>query len=152
MFDFILGNEKAIVGGLSAGILTLLSSVGITGQMTVKDAVYAVATWVLTHVVIYLTANSKNFTLVSKADDLAEDVINALHIVNDRVTTAAKEIQADAQAAPQVTSVQTIPPEVAEAMAKQLAEQAKQPNLHAPGNADGSQDQTAAQTESTPSA
>lgn len=147
MFDFILGNEKAITGGLSAGILTLLSSVGITGQMTVKNAVYALAAWVVTHIVVYLTTNSKNFTLVNKADDLAEDVIKALHIVNDRVTSAANDLQA--ANAPQVVTAQTIPPEVAEAMAKELAKQAKQPDLHATGNADGSLDEQASASDTS---
>lgn len=142
MFDFILGNEKAIIGGLSAGILSLLSSVGITGQMTVKDAAYAVATWVITHVVVYLTTNSeKKGSLLSKADDLSNEIVAALHKVNDTVTQEAMAMKG--ANTPQVATVQTIPPEIAEAMAKQLAEQAKQPDLHAPGNADGSQDQTA---------
>lgn len=150
MFDFILGKEKAIVGGLSAGVLTLLSAVGITGQMTVKNAVYAVAAWIVTHVVIYLTANSKDNSLVGKANDLASDVIKALRIVNDQVTTQAgilRDENAAAQAAaPQLQPIQLTPEQTAELSKAMLANQAA-PTMHAPGNADGSQDETSAPAE-----
>lgn len=60
MFDnLILGNEKAVVGGLSAGLLTLLSQLGVNGQMTVKEAVYAGVSWVVTHILIYVVTNTE---------------------------------------------------------------------------------------------
>lgn len=55
----IEGNEKAVVGGLVAGALTLLALVGITGEMTVREALVALANWIVTHAVVYLKANSK---------------------------------------------------------------------------------------------
>jgi hypothetical protein len=154
MFDFILGKEKAIVGGLSAGILTLLSTVGITGQMTVKSAIYAVVAWVVTHVVIFLTANSKDNSLVGKANDLAADVVHALRIVNDQVTAQAQTLRdentANAAASPQLQPIQ-LTPEQAEEMSKAFAAQAAQPAMHASDNADGSQDEAtgADQTETS---
>lgn len=55
----IVGNEKAVVGGLTAGILSLLALVGVSGQMTVKEAVYALVTWLFTHVLVWTSTNSK---------------------------------------------------------------------------------------------
>jgi hypothetical protein len=55
---YIIGNEKAIIGGLSAGILTLVSQIGVNGQMTIKEAAYSVASWVVTHVLVYITTNT----------------------------------------------------------------------------------------------
>lgn len=54
----LIGNEKAILGGLSAGLLALLGQLGVNGKMTVKEAIYAVLTWLFTHAVIWLTTNS----------------------------------------------------------------------------------------------
>jgi hypothetical protein len=58
MFNKIIGNEKAVIGGLSAGILTLLGQLGVNNQMTLKEVVYALVTWVITHVVVYSTTNT----------------------------------------------------------------------------------------------
>lgn len=59
MFNKLLvGNEKAVVGGLSAGVVALLGQVGINSQLTLKEAVYAAVTWLITHVVVYATTNT----------------------------------------------------------------------------------------------
>lgn len=58
MSNLILGNEKAIVGGLGAGVVALLGQVGVNSQITVKEAIYAVVTWVVTHILVYVTTNS----------------------------------------------------------------------------------------------
>lgn len=57
--QLIKGQEKAAVGGLVAGALTLLALVGVTGDMTVKEALIALANWAVTHAFVYLKANSK---------------------------------------------------------------------------------------------
>lgn len=60
MFNkLIVGNEKAVVGGLSAGVLSLVGQLGVNGQMTVKEAIYAVGAWVITHLAVYISTNTK---------------------------------------------------------------------------------------------
>lgn len=54
----ILGQEKAVVGGIVTALLTLLSQVGVNGQMTVHDALYALVAWIIAHFVIWLTTNT----------------------------------------------------------------------------------------------
>lgn len=54
----IIGREKAVIGGLSAGILSLVGQLGVNGQMTLKEGIYAVATWLVTHLVIYTSTNT----------------------------------------------------------------------------------------------
>lgn len=58
MFKFLVGQEKAIVGAISAGLLALLSQVGINSQVTVKEGVFAGVTAVVTHVMVWLTTNT----------------------------------------------------------------------------------------------
>lgn len=55
---YILGNEKAIIGSLAAGIVSLLGQVGVNGQMTVKEAIYSVLTLVATHAAVWTSTNS----------------------------------------------------------------------------------------------
>jgi hypothetical protein len=57
--NLLIGNEKALNGGLAAGIVSLLGQVGVSGQVTVKEAAYSLATWVVAHIVIWLTTNTK---------------------------------------------------------------------------------------------
>lgn len=57
--NLLIGNEKAIIGGLTSGILTLLAQVNITGQMTTKELVTSAATWGVTHLAVWLGTNSK---------------------------------------------------------------------------------------------
>lgn len=54
----ITGQEKAIIGGATAGVLTLLALVGISGQMTVKEAVYALVSWLFTHALVWTATNT----------------------------------------------------------------------------------------------
>lgn len=53
----VVGKQKALLGGFVAGALSLLGYVGITGDMTVKEALYAIGVWVITHGAIYFKAN-----------------------------------------------------------------------------------------------
>ena len=55
---YVIGNEKALIGGLSAGILSLLGQFGVNNQLTLKEAAYSLAAWVVTHVAVYLTTNT----------------------------------------------------------------------------------------------
>lgn len=57
--NLIVSNEKAVIGGLSAGVLTLLSQLGVNSQMTLKEAVWAVVAWVITHLAVYATTNTQ---------------------------------------------------------------------------------------------
>lgn len=56
--NLLIGNEKAVLGGLSAGLLALLGQLGVNGQMTLKEAIYAIVTWVITHAVVWLSTNT----------------------------------------------------------------------------------------------
>lgn len=59
MFNkFLVGNEKACIGGVSAAAISLLGQLGVNGQLTLKEAVYAVVTWVFTHLVVWVTTNT----------------------------------------------------------------------------------------------
>lgn len=54
----VVGHEKALLGGIAAGVLALLGQLGVNGQMTVKEAVYALVAWVGTHGIVYLSTNT----------------------------------------------------------------------------------------------
>lgn len=56
--SLISGKEKAVLGGLSAGVLALLGQLGVNSNLTIKEGVYAAITWLGTHFVIWLTTNS----------------------------------------------------------------------------------------------
>lgn len=59
MFNkLIAGREKAVIGGASAGVLALIGQLGVNGQMTLKEAIYALVTWVFTHIMVYVSTNS----------------------------------------------------------------------------------------------
>lgn len=59
MFNKLLaGQEKAIIGGAVAGILALLGQVGVNSQITLKEGIAAVVTWLVTHAFIWLTTNT----------------------------------------------------------------------------------------------
>lgn len=53
--DLVLSSKKALVAPAVAGILFLLSEVGVTGEMTVREAV----TLLVTGVIVYFTRNKK---------------------------------------------------------------------------------------------
>lgn len=55
MLDELLKSKKALVPVGVAGVLFLLSQVGVMGEMTVKEAV----TLLVTAVVVYFTRNKK---------------------------------------------------------------------------------------------
>lgn len=57
ILNLVAGKQKAVVGGLVAGVLSLLSTVGVSGDLTVKEALLAAASWVVTHGLVYLKAN-----------------------------------------------------------------------------------------------
>lgn len=58
LYQFVVaGNQKAIVGGLVAGVLSLLTMVNISGQMTVREALFAIGTWLVTHSLVWFKAN-----------------------------------------------------------------------------------------------
>lgn len=59
MFNkLIIGNEKAIIGAIAAGTVSLLGQVGVSGQMTVKEAVYSLLTAAATHVTVWTSTNT----------------------------------------------------------------------------------------------
>ena len=58
----LIGNEKSIIGGISAGVLSLGGQVGVNGQLTLKEGAYSIVTWVITHLVIWITTNSSTPT------------------------------------------------------------------------------------------
>jgi len=57
MFIFT-GKEKAFVGGLVTGLVTLIVQLQQSGQFTTKEFLFSLAAWVATHVAIYLTTNT----------------------------------------------------------------------------------------------
>jgi hypothetical protein len=54
----ITGNEKAILGGLASGVATLLVQLSANNHLTLREALYAVAAFIATHLVIYTTTNT----------------------------------------------------------------------------------------------
>jgi hypothetical protein len=54
----VTGKEKAFLGGLGAGITALVGQVAVNQQITLKEVLYAAATWVVTHIFVYYTTNS----------------------------------------------------------------------------------------------
>lgn len=54
----VLGKEKALVGGATAGLLSLLAQVGISGNLTVKEVVFSACNWVVAHGLVYLKRNA----------------------------------------------------------------------------------------------
>jgi len=55
----VLGNEKAIVGFLVSGLLALLATANVSGEMTVDEALTALLTGALTAVTVWVKANNK---------------------------------------------------------------------------------------------
>lgn len=53
----VYGKEKAVTGGIVAGGLSLLALVGVTGEITVKELLTSIATWVVAHLAVYLKSN-----------------------------------------------------------------------------------------------
>jgi hypothetical protein len=56
---YFLGSQKAIVGGAVTGLLSLLALVGVSGEMTVKEALVALGNWVIAHLAVWYTTNKK---------------------------------------------------------------------------------------------
>ena len=54
----ITGNEKAFLGGIVSGLVTLIVQLQQSGQFTTKEAVYSVAAYLATHAAVWLTTNS----------------------------------------------------------------------------------------------
>ena len=54
----VVGNEKAIIGGVIAALLTVLAQLGVNGNMTIKSALYALGNYVLTHTAVWVTTNT----------------------------------------------------------------------------------------------
>lgn len=59
---FIMGNEKAIIGAISAGIVSLLGQVGVSGQMTIKEVIYSLVTALFTHATVWSSTNTAKAT------------------------------------------------------------------------------------------
>jgi hypothetical protein len=57
--QYFIASQKAIVGGLAAALLSGLAIIGVTGDMTVKDACVALANYVVTHLAVWYTTNKK---------------------------------------------------------------------------------------------
>lgn len=57
VLSIIEGQQKAVVGGFASGVLSLLAQVGVNGDMTVKEALVALGTWVVTHAAVWYTSN-----------------------------------------------------------------------------------------------
>ena len=53
----VLGKEKAVTGFLVSGVLTALALIGISGDMTVKDALAVGFTALLTGLSVFYKAN-----------------------------------------------------------------------------------------------
>lgn len=58
LVNLLIGNEKALIGGIVSGIMALLAQVNISGQMTTKELVTSVVTWVVTHALVWLSTNT----------------------------------------------------------------------------------------------
>lgn len=54
----IIGSEKAILGSIIGGIGALGSQVGASTQVTLKEALYSLATAALTYLTVWLTTNT----------------------------------------------------------------------------------------------
>jgi uncharacterized membrane protein YcaP (DUF421 family) len=54
----VTGKEKAFLGGLGAGITSLAGQVAVNQQITLKEVMYAVSTWIVTHIFVYYTTNT----------------------------------------------------------------------------------------------
>lgn len=60
LYDLLIkGKEKAVVGFVVVAVLGALSSIGVNGDMTVKEAVNVIVTAVVTYVTVYLKRNNK---------------------------------------------------------------------------------------------
>lgn len=57
LLTLIEGKQKAVIGGVVSGVLVLLAQVGVNGDMTLKEALVALGSWAVTHVVVHQTAN-----------------------------------------------------------------------------------------------
>jgi hypothetical protein len=53
----IEGKQKAVVAGVVTALLVLLAQVGVDGDMTVKDALTALGSWIVTHYLVWATRN-----------------------------------------------------------------------------------------------
>lgn len=65
----ITGKEKAVVGGLGAGITTLAGQLQVGGKFSVSVVAWSVAAWLATHIFVYATTNTP------LTEDAEEEVI-----------------------------------------------------------------------------
>lgn len=54
----LTSNEKAIVGGLTAALITTIVQLEQSGQLTLHEFWYTIAAYVVTHITVWLTTNS----------------------------------------------------------------------------------------------
>lgn len=83
MFNkFIVGNEKSIIGATAAGIVSLLGQVGVSGQMTLKEAIYSLVTALFTHLTVWTSTNTAKVvpTMVVPTDTVSDVSSPPMHI------------------------------------------------------------------------
>ena len=54
----ITGSEKAFLGGIVSGLVTLIVQLQQSGQFTTKEAAYSVGAYIFTHIAVWLTTNT----------------------------------------------------------------------------------------------
>jgi hypothetical protein len=54
----VTGKEKAIIGGLTAAATTLDVQLANSNNLTVKQVIYVVVAYILTHITVYATTNT----------------------------------------------------------------------------------------------
>ena len=54
----VTGKEKAVLGGMVAGITTLSSQIVVNQQITLKEVVLSLVAWLLVHSTVWVTSNT----------------------------------------------------------------------------------------------
>lgn len=54
----LTGNEKAYIGGLVAGLVTLAIQLQQTGQFTTKEFLLSAGAWLIVHLGVYTATNT----------------------------------------------------------------------------------------------
>lgn len=54
----LTGNEKAFIGGLMAFLATTIVQVQQTGQFTLHEFYWSLASWAVTHLTVFVTTNT----------------------------------------------------------------------------------------------
>ena len=55
----ITGNEKAVMGGLIAGLATIIVQLQQSGQLTLHEVLVSLGAYVFTHLSVWVTTNTK---------------------------------------------------------------------------------------------